>query len=84
MDYFGYYNPSLLAKRLYETNLAKNKKIINVINDALIDLRNIVNKNKIPKNENHCKVMETHGIKLEKSYIICIEKRKLQKKCITT
>ena len=58
MDYFGYYNPSLLAKRLYETNLAKNKKIINVINDALIDLRNIVNKNKIPKNEYHCKVTD--------------------------
>lgn len=58
MDYFGYYNPSLLAKRLYENNLAKNKKIINVINDALIDLRNIVNKNKIPKNENHGKVTD--------------------------
>ena len=58
-EYFYYQSPSLLRKDLYEENQIlyeenqiKNEKIVKYINDSLIDLRNPVNSNKIPDNEN--------------------------------
>ena len=51
MDYFEYHNQSFLAKDLYEANQSKNKKTVNMVNDALINLRNAVNKKTIPENK---------------------------------
>ena len=42
-EYFGYHNPSLLAK----DNQAKNEQIVNQVSDALINLRNAVNRKSI-------------------------------------
>ena len=44
--YFPYQNPISLLKDLSNTNKTKNKKIVDHVNDALIDLRNAVNKRK--------------------------------------
>ena len=50
MDYFEYHNQSFLAKDLYEANQSKNKKTVNMVNDALINLRNAANNMEIPEN----------------------------------
>ena len=52
MEYLGYHNPSSLAKDLYKANQPKNYQIVNHVTRALIDLRNAVNKKKIPENKN--------------------------------
>ena len=57
-EYFGHHNPSFLAKYKYKYNQAKNEQIVNQVNDALIDLRNAVNKNSIPENENPDEVID--------------------------
>ena len=44
-------------KNLYKVNEAKNEKIANHVNNALIDLRNAVSRKEIPKNENLDKVI---------------------------
>ena len=44
--YFGYHNPSFLV--LYNSSETRNKKIVNNVNDALIDLTNTVNKEETP------------------------------------
>ena len=49
MDYFRYYNQTLSTKNLHENNQAKNKKIVSIVNDDLIDLRNAVNKRQFLK-----------------------------------
>ena len=49
---FTDYNPSFSAKDLYEANQAKNKEIVMLVNDALIDLGNTVNTNTIREKEN--------------------------------
>ena len=49
MDYFRYYNQTLSTKNLHENNQAKNKKIVSIVNDDLIDLRNAVNKRRFLK-----------------------------------
>ena len=41
-----------MIKHLHKASQAKNEQILNQANDALIDLRNIFNKKKIPENEN--------------------------------
>ena len=56
-DYFGFYDPWFLAKDLYEANQAKDKEIVMLVNDALIDLGNVFNKNTILENENPDKVI---------------------------
>ena len=43
---------TLQLKYLHKVNQAKNDQTVNYVHDALIDLRNTVNKNKIPENEN--------------------------------
>ena len=57
-EYFGYHNPSFLAKYKYKYNQSKNEQIVNQVNDALIHLRNAVNKNPIPENENPDEVID--------------------------
>ena len=49
MDCFRYYNQTLSTKNLHENNQAKNKKIVSIVNDDLIDLRNAVNKRQFLK-----------------------------------
>ena len=44
-------------KNLYKVNEAKNEKIANHVNNALIDLRNAVSRKEIPENENLDKVI---------------------------
>ena len=39
MHYFGYLNPSFLAKYLCECNQAKNKEIPSFVNNSLIGLK---------------------------------------------
>ena len=34
-EYFGYQNPSFLAKDLHQVNQAKNEQALNQVNDAL-------------------------------------------------
>ena len=53
-----YENPSNLLKDLYNSNGTKNQKIVNHVNNALINLRNAVNRKEIPKNENPDKVLD--------------------------
>ena len=53
-----YHDPSFLVKYLYNASLTKNEKILNEANDALIDLKNSINRREIPKNENPDKVID--------------------------
>ena len=48
-----YLSPSLLLKDLYKVNQTRNGKIVNRVNDVLIDFRNAVNKKEIRENEGH-------------------------------
>ena len=57
MDYFRYFNPSILTKDLYEANQAKTMEVIaSWVNDSLIDL--VDKKKKNPKNENPDKIID--------------------------
>ena len=47
-------------KKLHKANKPGNEKIVNYVNDVLIDLGNVVNRKGIPENENPDKV--THVI----------------------
>ena len=49
---FNHQIPSYLLKDLLEGKLARNKELVNNINDALTDLRNVIIKKETPKNEN--------------------------------
>ena len=53
--YFQYQSASFLTKKLFKT---KNNKLVNNINDALIDLRNAIIVGAIPKNENPNKIVD--------------------------
>ena len=79
-------NPTYLLNDLYEADKAKNEKIVNHVNDALIDLRNAINRKQIPENENACKVIgvieETFNFnnkKLQKELKIVTLKQMLQR-----
>ena len=45
-------NPSFLLKGLISTNQNKNEKLENNINNRFIDLRNDINREETPENEN--------------------------------
>ena len=47
-----------MVKDLCGVNQAKNELIVNQVNDALIDLRNTINKKIIPENEYPDKVID--------------------------
>ena len=54
-NYFKYQNPSFLAKDLIR---AKNEKLVNIVNDELIDIRNAIIRKDIPENENPNKIID--------------------------
>lgn len=56
--FLGYYNPPFLRKDLHKTKQAENEQLTKQINDALIDLRNAINKKQIPEIENIEKVTD--------------------------
>ena len=47
-----------MVKHLFKANQAKTEEIINQVNDALIDLKDAVNKKECPKNENPGKLID--------------------------
>ena len=53
-----YQNPSPLLKHLISAKQNKNEKLVNNVNNGLIDLRNNINRKEIPENENLKKVVE--------------------------
>ena len=55
---FKYQNPLFLAKDLIRATNAENKKLVNNINDGLIDSRKDINRKEIPANENPKKVAD--------------------------
>ena len=58
LDYFKYQNPSLLVKELISTKQNKNEKIVNNINNGLIDKRNDINRREISESKNPKKVVD--------------------------
>ena len=52
LGYFKYNNPSLLVRDLISIKQNKNEKLVNNINNGLVDLRNDINRKEIPENEN--------------------------------
>lgn len=57
-DYFRYHNPSFIAKDLYKVNQAKIQRMVNQINDALVDFRYAVNKKTIAENKDPNKLID--------------------------
>ena len=57
-DYFRYHNPSFIAKDLYKVNQAKIERMVNQINDALVNLRYAVNKKTIAENKDPNKLID--------------------------
>ena len=55
-SYFGFYNPSILVKELFNEKEDENDKIVNDVNDSLTDLKKDVKKGEIPKNGNPEKI----------------------------
>lgn len=49
---FKDHNTSFLVRDLFNANKTKNKKIVKLVSNGLIDLRNAVNENEIFENEN--------------------------------
>ena len=43
-NYFKYQNPSFLVKDLISAKKNKNEKLLNIINNRLIDLKNDINR----------------------------------------
>ena len=83
---FNHQIPSYLLKDLLEGNLAKNKELVNNINDALTDLRNVIIKKETPKNENPNKtinivekVLEFNNQQKSRRLKILTPKQKLQR-----
>ena len=60
-NYSKYENPSVWEKYLFKVTQAKNKDLVNNVNNELIDLRNATNRNEIPANENPKKVINIVG-----------------------
>ena len=57
-DYCKYQNPLFLAKDLIRATQAKNEKVVNNINDGLIDLRNTIIRIEIPENKNPNQIVD--------------------------
>ena len=66
--YFVYQGPSFLTKDLNKVNHRKNERIANKVNDALIDLKNDINKKTFPENENPNKVIDIAEESFDFSY----------------
>ena len=50
-EYFNYQTPSFLKKQLYKDNQNKNDKIVEYLNESLINLRNYINSKEIPEKQ---------------------------------
>ena len=50
--YLKYQSPSFLVKNLLKAKQTKNELILNEVNDALIDLKNVISRSETPENEN--------------------------------
>ena len=57
-NYFKYQKPSFLVKDLINAKQNKNEKLVNNINNGLIDLRNNIKRKEIPENENPKRVAD--------------------------
>ena len=57
-DYFWSHNSSFIAKDLYKVNQAKIERMVNQINDALVNLRYAVNKKTIAENKDPNKLID--------------------------
>ena len=57
-DYWKDRNPLFLAKDLIRATQAKNEKVVNNINDGLIDLRNTIIRIEIPENKNPNQIVD--------------------------
>ena len=57
-EYFGYQNPSFLAKDLIKNDQSKNKQIVKQTVDSINELKNSILKKEVPKNENPNKMMD--------------------------
>ena len=55
--YFNYQYPSFLVKSLSRKNQNKTVIAVKYLNESLIDLRNSINSEEIPENENSKKVV---------------------------
>ena len=55
---FSFKNPFLLVKDLIRATQAKNKQLVNNVNDGLIDLRNSIIRKEILENENLNKIVD--------------------------
>ena len=51
-EYFDYDSLSFLVKDLCESNQSKSDMIVKYLNESLIDLKNSINSQEIPENEN--------------------------------
>ena len=51
-EYFKCHDPSFLVKDSHNANETRNVKIVNYAHNALIDIRNTINKKETPENEN--------------------------------
>ena len=58
MYYFDYQNPLFLVKYLISAKQDKNEKLVNNINNGLIDSRNDINRKEIPENGNPKKAVD--------------------------
>ena len=56
LNYCKHQNQLLLVKNLVDANQIKNEKLVNNVNNGLIDLRNDINRKKNPENKNPKKV----------------------------
>ena len=59
-DYFKYQIPLVLAKDFSKRAMKAKKLVSSKWYDELIDLRNYINRNEIPENENQKKVVKIH------------------------
>ena len=64
-NYSKYQNPSFLPKNLIRANQGKNEKLVNNINDGLIDSRNAIMKKEIPEDENPNEIVDFAEIILD-------------------
>ena len=57
--YFKYQNSLFSAEDLIRATQAKNEQLVNSVNDGLIDLGNVINRKRIPGDENPNKIFDT-------------------------
>ena len=74
LNYFKYQNPLLLVKDLISAKQDENEKLINNIINALIDLRNDVNRKEIPEYKN---LVKGKGLPWDLACVVNVFNRKV-------